>query len=180
MSNVLEQLGSVIKNLGAPLLGAVMGGQFGVIGGTILDVVMKTFGNPQSPEDLITKIQADPDAATKLQMVESNNRVELERIASQNAKAVIDDVQNARELQEDKLKGGYKDPMYIIVGLAVIFGFLSSLAACFLVKIDPSIENVIFYMLGTLNTAFLAVVFFYFGSSASSARKDNILFKGVK
>ena len=173
------KLADVIKNYGAPLLGNVIGGPIGATIGGIVNLVANAFGgSSDNPDDLIRRIQGDPDAAIKLATLESNNRLELQKLASQVQLATIDaeqketisevqDRDSARKLEDEKIAAGFKDPMYKIVGIVVLVGFLLSIIALLSVDIDADVKDVLFYMLGTLQTAFLAVVFYYFGSSAN-------------
>ena len=68
-------LSSTISSF-APLLGAII-----PAGGPIVSLVASLFGgDPEEPEQLEALIKADPQAAAKLKEVESNNKVELEKL----------------------------------------------------------------------------------------------------
>lgn len=67
----------------APLLGGAIGGPGGAaLGGMIASAFG---GDPNDPEDLMSKVQADPQAAVKLREIELHHKARLEEIAVQRA-----------------------------------------------------------------------------------------------
>src|SRR3990167_10531062 len=73
----LEALGSLIAK-SAPLLGGVLAGPAGAAIGSV--IAAKFGGNLNDTNDLINRIEGDPDAKIKLLEIQSNNEVELQRI----------------------------------------------------------------------------------------------------
>ena len=67
-----KELGENIVKLGAPLLGTAIGGPAGgIVGGLIAQL----FGaDPTKPDDIMAKINSDPQAATKLQDLQQSIR----------------------------------------------------------------------------------------------------------
>jgi len=165
----LQDLGKTIASLGAPLLGTAIGGPVGLVVTALAELVAKAFGGDAgNPQDLINKIQADPDAKTKLAILESNNALDLERMSRA-------DIQDARQLQNNKLKMGISDPMYPLLAAAITIGFFGCLIALYFINHDNPYRDVICAMLGVLCSNFKDVYNYYFGSSASSARKDEFI-----
>lgn len=166
----LQELSKTIIEAGAPVLGTAIGGPIGLVVGALLSEVAKAFGvDAANPQDIITKIKADPeDAKNKLRIIQDNNLVELQ-------KANYADTQNARELQNDKIKSGIKDPMYPLLAGAITVGFFSCLIALYFMNHENPYRDVICTMLGVLCSNFKDVYNYYFGSSASSARKDEFI-----
>lgn len=76
-----ESLGNAVAKF-APLLGGAVAGPGGAVLGSM---IASTFGAEPEPERIAQAIAADPEAAVKLREIESNRRVELERIAVQRA-----------------------------------------------------------------------------------------------
>lgn len=64
----------------APLLGQVLGGP---LGGGIGEVVAATLGTAADPEAIVAKLRQDPEAHLKIIEIESNQKVELQRILMQ-------------------------------------------------------------------------------------------------
>lgn len=61
------------------------------------------------------------------------------------------------------------------MGVLVCFMFIAAIVALFLVEPKPGAREPLLLLIGSLSAAFGAVVTFWFGSSASSARKDDII-----
>lgn len=82
------ELGKKIAGIGAPLLGGAIGGPGGAaIGG----MVAEAFGlSTDDPTEIAQAIERDPQAAVKLQQIQSDERVRLREIASKQAIAQID------------------------------------------------------------------------------------------
>jgi hypothetical protein len=64
----------------APLLGSLLGGPAGSLVGS---VVASALGSASDPASVETALLASPEALARVREVESNNRVELERLAYQ-------------------------------------------------------------------------------------------------
>jgi hypothetical protein len=175
MSNALESLGKTIIGLGLPLVGASIIGAPGAIAANLIDSVSKLFGvDSKNPEDLLAKIQNDPEAFLKLKQIENNYKVQLEQLNIQNNQNILVDKQDARETQSKKLSQHYKDPMYPFLAVSITIGFFLSLLALYFIK-DNVFRDVVCTMIGVLCANFKDVYNYYFGSSASADRKDKYI-----
>lgn len=74
-------LGDIVSGF-APLLGGLIGGPAGAAAGKLIANVFG--GDEEKPDELAKIIQADPQAALKLKEIESNNRVELQKLVLQS------------------------------------------------------------------------------------------------
>lgn len=70
----------------APLLGTLMAGP---AGGAIGGLVASALGTPATPDAVQQALQTNPDAAVKLQQVESDRQVHLAELTADQAKAEI-------------------------------------------------------------------------------------------
>lgn len=116
-----------------------------------------------TPEQIAAAKKEEHDFAVKMQEMGFKNVEELERIAAADRASARD--------REVKLK----DRIPAILAVAITCGFFG-LLFCMLKWSPPaSNKDLLNIMLGSLGSAWIAVVGYYFGSSAGSARKDEIL-----
>ena len=64
---------------------------------------------------------------------------------------------------------------HLFMGVLVCVMFIAAIVALFLVEPKAGAREPLLLLIGSLSAAFGAVVTFWFGSSASSARKDEII-----
>jgi len=169
-------LGKIIGTV-APWIGTALGGP---IGGAATRELCKAIGltkdDPSqdeisqaianaTPDQLLALKKADQDFAVQMQTLGFKNVADLEKIAA-------DDRASARDRE---IKTGDWTPRALAI--AVTLGFFGVLV--FLMKYDiPATEqNVLNVMLGSLGTAWIAIVTYYFGSSAGSTAKSETIDK---
>lgn len=160
----------------APMLGTALGGP---LAGTAVAAIGKALGLGEAaeeaqvaealakttPEQLLALKQAEADF--KLRMAELGFKSEMEL-----AKLAADDRANARGREI-----ALKDWMPKLLGLIVTVGFLGLLT--FLIFRTPGQElvnkDLLNVMLGALATAWASIINYYFGSSAGSDKKTEII-----
>lgn len=64
---------------------------------------------------------------------------------------------------------------HVFMGVLICAMFIAAVVALFLVEPKAGAREPLLLLIGSLSAAFGAVVTFWFGSSASSARKDDII-----
>jgi hypothetical protein len=64
---------------------------------------------------------------------------------------------------------------HVFMGVLICLMFVAAIVALFLVEPKAGAREPLLLLIGSLSAAFGAVVTFWFGSSASSARKDDII-----
>jgi hypothetical protein len=71
---MLNVLAPILVSLGAPILGSILrtnvGGVAGEASAQVIDALAKTFGAQATPESVKAAIEADPQAAAKVQAIE--------------------------------------------------------------------------------------------------------------
>ena len=150
------------------------------------DVATKVVGvaeavTGQKGNAALAAIQADPNLAMQFQTKVLEQQVTLAQIAADLQKTTIaadlstqqtdaGDRESARKREET-----VKDWMPGILATFVTAGFFGLLA--FMLKFDVPENNrdVLNIMLGSLGTAWLSIITYYFGSSLSSAKKDAVI-----
>lgn len=186
---MFEKLSNAIKPF-APLLSTALS-VLPVPGAQVVGKVLEAAfdGNIDKPDELAHKITLDPNAALKLAEIESNNRVQLENIAMQQAynsmtheenifEIETSDRKNARELSAKSEEYLWVDPLIKLILVAVIsFLLLGGLMAIVYCKVEQEEANLLGNIMGGAWTIFVAIGGFYWGTSFSSRQKDDALLK---
>ena len=159
----------------APILGTLLGGPAGAAVGSI---IASALGTGNTAEDVSAAMQADPAAMVKLREVEAAKTVRLQELAADMAKHDLStaaaDRASARE-REAKTGDTFTPRTLALLVTAGFFGVLGWL----LVEGKPQAGgDALLVMLGSLGTAWTAIISYYYGSSAGSAAKTELLRKG--
>jgi hypothetical protein len=67
-----------------------------------------------------------------------------------------------------------------ILGGAIVFGFIGALVALFIVPVPEKNHDLIVFMLGQISGFVGAVVGYHYHTSATSAKKDEMLLNATK
>lgn len=176
-----KELSTDIIKLGAPLLGSVIGGP---AGGAVGGLVASIFGADESdPADILKKIQADPDAAKKLQELQLKHHERLEelkieegKIALEETKAILADKQSARQREVAIVeKTGKRDINLYILAWTVVVGFFVLTGILMFIGIKEETNGVVNLLFGGLVSGFATVLAYFFGSSKGSSDKTALL-----
>lgn len=160
----LKDVGETIAKY-APLLGAVLP----VPGGLVLGQAVASLfgGNVNSPDDLIKRIQNDPDAAMKLRQFELNHQLELEKLAVQSFELEVKDKASARERDVKALESGdhtTRNIAYIFSYGYFIFLFIF-MYLIYYDAINKEESILLKEILDKLTIAYMLILSFYFGAS---------------
>jgi hypothetical protein len=150
----------------APTIATALGGP---LAGLAVDAVSKAIGiDPKDVQTTIDqgKLTADQIAAVK--QAEIAIAAKAQELGLDFEKLAVDDRKSARDLQA-------KTQSWIPGALAVIvtIGFFGILLGLMMETFKTS--EALMLMLGSLGTAWTGIVAFYFGSSAGSQKKDELL-----
>lgn len=159
---------SFLKGL-VPLIGTALGGP---LGGAAASFVADKLGISNKTLAGVTSALEDgklsPEQISQLKLAEiefkkflEQNKIDLEKVHADNTKS-------AREMQV-----AIRSKTPEILSFVVTFGFFGILAHLLTMESKPSEPLLI--MLGSLGTAWAAIVNFWFGSTAGSARKTDLL-----
>lgn len=106
---------------------------------------------------------ATPEQLESLKKLEYNFKIEAQKIDA-------DDRNSARQRHMIM-----KDRTPSIIGIFLVLGFFALLAILIFTEVPIHNQQILNIMLGSLGTMTTAVVTYYFGSSNSSAKKDEML-----
>lgn len=159
----------------APVLATVLGGPAGAVAGAAGSLVASLFGVAPEPDE-IARVLDDPQALVRLKELETEHAALLLRWQATQLQAELDNVRSAREREVQLAKAGHGGAWVTgLVAMVVIVGFFWMLQA--VVEMGQVNEPALL-LLGSLGTAFGAVVNYYLGSSLGSYRKDALLGQG--
>lgn len=116
-----------------------------------------------TPEQLVALRQAELDLQARLAEMGFKDAEDLASIAA-------GDRENARAREV-----AVRDRMPSLLAIGITIGFFGVLYLVMTRGVNPDSQRVVDLMLGSLGTAWIAVVTYYFGSSAGSERKTELL-----
>ncbi|ADG20855.1 hypothetical protein [Paraburkholderia atlantica] len=166
----------------APLLAGLIGGPVGLgvtAASTILSHVLGTANDPTS----VSAALEDPAALDKVRQAESANAIQLQQLAVTAAQAQLThEIELARVEAADRADARAKeektgDWVPKALAMAVTVGFFGMLILMAVHGLPDKNRDLINVILGSLGTAWVSIIGYYFGTSAGSARKTELLAK---
>ena len=150
----------------APTIATAFGGP---LAGLAVEAVSKAIGiSPGDTKQLLDASKLTAEQIAQVKIAEIDFQKQTQALGLDFEKLAVDDRKSAREMQSSTHS-------YIPAFLAVFVtgGFFGILGALMYGQVAKSDEIMI--MLGSLGTAWTGIIAFYFGSSAGSQRKDELL-----
>lgn len=155
----------------APILGTVLGGPVGAVAGAAGSLLGSFLGVEPEPETVMAALK-DPATLLRVKEIEAAQQHRLLEWQATQLQAELANVQDARAREVQLASMGHGGAWVTgAVALVVIVGFFWMLHA--VVSMDKVNEPALL-LLGSLGTAFGAVVNYYLGSSLGSYRKDGL------
>jgi hypothetical protein len=164
----------IIKTV-APWIGTALGGP---LGGLAVEAVASAFGLTDktvdavkqavagaTPEQMLALKKADQDFAIQMQALGFKHIADLEAIAAGDRK-------DARDMQKTT-----RSPVPAILSTLVTVGYFGILVGMMLGKLKVEDSQALLLMLGSLSTGWGMVMAFWFGTTADSGRKTDLLAK---
>lgn len=138
--------------------------------GFIVSGIAKLFGaDSNSEEDIIKKIQADPEAYLKLRAYELEHYSSLLQIA-------LEDKKSARQRETDFVKQtGKRDWILDFLSIFIVLGFFSLIMIVAFTKLDQTDHDILYLLTGQLSGSFLLIISYYFGSSVPVKPTDQTI-----
>lgn len=166
-----KDIGSKVGRV-APILGTLLGGPAGAAVGSIIASALGTGG---TADEVNQALISDPTALVKLRQIEADRAVKFQELAADQAKADLAtaaaDRASARE--REAKTGDTLTPRAL--AMLVTMGFFGVLAWLLAVGKPQTGGDALLVMLGALGGAWGSVIAYYFGSSAGSAKKTELL-----
>jgi hypothetical protein len=157
----------------APLVGGILAGPAGAAVGGLL---AEKLGVPGTAADVAAAIQADATTLLRIKELESTERTRLAELQAQvelgQVQAEAADRASARD-REAKVH----DMTPAILAYGVTLGFFGTLATAIFHGLPADGGEAILVLLGSLGTAWTAIVSYYYGSTRGSEAKTALLVK---
>jgi hypothetical protein len=153
----------------APTLATAMSGP---MAGMAVSAISKAIGVDEAKVgDLISNNKLTADQIAQVKIAELELQKQAQELGLNFEKLEVEDRKSAREMQATT-----RSMMPPILASAVTIGFFGVVTLMFFSKIDEN-NPAILMMLGSLGTAWTGIIAYYFGSSAGSQAKTDLLTK---
>jgi hypothetical protein len=150
----------------APTIATALGGP---LAGLAIEAVSKAIGiDPKDVQSTISEGKLSADQIMMLKKAEIDMAARAQEMGLDFAKLNVEDRRSAREMQV-----ATKSWIPAILAVSITIGFFGILIGMMTETFKTS--DALMLMLGSLATAWTGIVAFYFGSSASSQNKDDLL-----
>jgi hypothetical protein len=154
----------------APTIATALGGP---LAGLAVDAISKAIGiDPKDVQATIDSGKLNADQIMLIKQAEIQMAARAQEMGLDFAKLGNEDRKSAREMQAET-----RSYIPAILAVTVTIGFFGILIGMMTETFKTS--DALMLMLGSLGTAWTGIIGFYFGSSASSQNKDNLLHKST-
>jgi hypothetical protein len=155
----------------APTIATALGGP---LAGMAVSAISKAVGvDEDKVQDMISSNKLNADQVAQLKIAEIELAKQAQELGLNFEKLAVEDRKSAREMQATT-----RSMMPPILACAVTLGFFSIVVMMFFNQIDSN-NPAILMMLGSLGTAWTGIIAYYFGSSAGSQAKTDLLTKNT-
>jgi hypothetical protein len=174
----------VATNIGstAPLLAGLVSGPVGLGVTAAAAIISHALGTPSDPS-FVEPALNDPGALEKIRQAESANSLQLQQLVvtaaqarlaheSDMARIEADDRANARAMGTTN-----RDWVPKVLAMAVTVGFFGILMLMAFQPLPGPNKDLVNVIVGALGTAWISIIGYYFGTSAGSMRKTELLAK---
>ena len=153
----------------APTIATALGGP---LAGMAVSAISKAVGvEPDQVQDMISNNKLSAEQIAQVKLAEIELQKQAQELGLNFAKLEVEDRKSAREMQATT-----RSLMPPILAGAVTVGFFAIMTLMFFNKVDSN-NPAILMMLGSLGTAWTGIIAYYFGSSAGSQAKTDLLSK---
>ena len=150
----------------APTLATAFGGP---LAGLAINAVSSALGiDPDKVQETISSGKLTADQIASIQQAELALKARAQELGLDFAKLAVDDRKSAREMQINT-----KSFIPPALAILVTLGFFGILVGMMMETFKTS--EPLMLMLGSLGTAWTGIIAYYFGSSAGSAAKSELL-----
>ena len=155
----------------APTLATAL---LGPLGGLAVTTIAKVIGvDEKDVQNTIDSGKMSAEQIAQLKLAEIEFQKQAQELGLNFEKLATDDRKSSREMQI-----ATKSWVPSVLSMLVTIGFFGILVWLMVHPADTA-NTPLMIMLGSLGTAWTGIIAFYFGSSAGSSRKDEMLFNSV-
>jgi hypothetical protein len=150
----------------APTIATALGGP---LAGLAVEAVSKAIGiDPKDVQSTIESGKLTADQIGQIKLAEIEMAARAQELGLDFEKLSVEDRKSAREMQSST-----KSIIPSVLALSITVGFFGILVGLMTEQFKTS--DALMMMLGSLGTAWTGIIAFYFGSSAGSQAKDQLL-----
>jgi plasmid maintenance system antidote protein VapI len=144
----------------------------GPLAGMAVSAISKAIGvDEDKVQDLITNNKLTADQVAQIKLAEIELAKQAQELGLNFEKLEVEDRKSAREMQ-----AATRSMMPPLLASAVTVGFFGIVVMMFFNQVDSN-NPAILMMLGSLGTAWTGIIAYYFGSSAGSQAKTEMMAK---
>ena len=152
----------------APTIASCLGGP---LAGMAVEAVSKAIGvDPSAVQDTINSGKLTAEQIASIQQAEITLKAKAQEMNLDFEQLAVQDRKSARDMQTTN-----KSWIPPLLAIMVTLGFFGILTGMMSGRVTSS--EALMIMLGSLGTAWTGIIAFYFGSSAGSQAKDDLLHK---
>jgi len=167
--DLLKQFGPLLGQI-APTIATALGGPLAGIAVKTLSAVLLGHENG-SQEDVSTAMaNASPDQLATLKKIDADFKAHMKELDIDLERIAAGDRDSARQMQRET-----KDWVPKLLAIVITIGFFGILVWMLVMGMPQTGTEALLMMLGALGTAWTGVVNFYYGSSAGSKQKNDML-----
>lgn len=154
----------------APTIATALGGP---LAGMAVSAISKAVGiDPDKVNDLITDNKLNADQVAQIKIAEIELQRQAQELGLNFEKLAVDDRKSAREMQ-----AATRSWVPPLLAASVTVGFFAILGGMMFGKMSVADNTALTMMLGSLGTAWTGIIAYYFGSSAGSQAKTEMMAK---
>ena len=154
----------------APTIATALGGP---LAGMAVSAVSKAIGvEPEKVGDLISNNKLTAEQIAQVKIAEIELQKQAQELGLNFEKLAVDDRKSARDMQ--MATRSWVPPL---LAASVTIGFFAILGGMMFGKMSVADNTALTMMLGSLGTAWTGIIAYYFGSSAGSQAKTDLLSK---
>jgi hypothetical protein len=154
----------------APTIATALGGP---LAGMAVSAVSKALGvDPEKVDDLISNNKLTAEQVAQIKIAEIELQKQAQELGLNFEKLAVDDRKSAREMQ-----AATRSWVPPLLAASVTIGFFAILGGMMFGKMSVADNTALTMMLGSLGTAWTGIIAYYFGSSAGSQAKTEMLSK---
>jgi hypothetical protein len=170
----------ILKTFG-PLIGSVAPTIATALGGPVAGMAVKAisgalFGHDSATEEEIRTVLANPtgDQLAALKKIDADFAVQMKSLDIDLERIAAGDRASARDMQKET-----KDWIPRALAVTVTIGFFGILLYMLVYGLPTTGNEALLLLLGALQTAWMGIIAFYFGASATDTAKDKMIYNSV-
>jgi len=167
--SLLDTFGPLLGQV-APTIATALGGPLAGVAVKALSAVLLGHENGSEDDVKAAMASASPDQLAALKKIDADFKVSMKELDIDLERIAAGDRDSARKMQTET-----KDWVPKLLAIVITLGFFGILVWMLVQGMPQTGTEALLMMLGALGTAWTGVVNFYYGSSAGSKAKNDML-----